>query len=48
METLELPVLDELEDTASQVERDIDLAAFRLWREASRLNEADEELPTSQ
>ncbi len=40
METLELPVLDEtpVEEApaATCAEEEIDLAAFELWREASR------------
>jgi len=35
METLELPVLEHPAETPA-LEDDIDLAAFRLWREASR------------
>jgi hypothetical protein len=38
METLELPVLDAPEEETPQAtcaEQEIDLAAFRLWREAS-------------
>ena len=39
METLELPVLEEIADepaVATCAEDEIDLAAFELWREASR------------
>jgi len=44
METLELPVVEELEETPAWsdrppvdfAEQDMDLAAFKLWREASR------------
>ena len=36
MEVLELPVLEEEEQTLTQIEADIDLAALRQWREASR------------
>jgi hypothetical protein len=39
METLELPVLEETADeapTGTCAENEIDLAAFELWREASR------------
>jgi hypothetical protein len=37
METLELPVAEELEETppANCTEDEIDLAAFQLWRQAS-------------
>lgn len=38
METLELPVIEIPEEEVPQAtcaEQDIDLAAFRLWREAS-------------
>jgi hypothetical protein len=38
METLEMPVLETAEEEVPQatcVEQEIDLAAFRLWREAS-------------
>ena len=41
METLELPVTRELEETPAApvnfVEQDVDLAAFKLWRDASCL-----------
>jgi len=37
METLELPELEDVDQGSSSVEDDIDLAAFRLWQEASRL-----------
>jgi hypothetical protein len=50
MELLELPVLEELEETppATCVEEEIDLAAFELWRAASRPElAADEEEPVS-
>lgn len=39
METLELPVLEKATDeapTATCAEEEIDLAAFELWRDASR------------
>ena len=38
METLELPVIEELEEQTPPVtftDREIDLIAFRLWRDAS-------------
>ena len=38
METLEMPVLETAEEEVPQAtcaEQEIDLAAFRLWREAS-------------
>lgn len=44
METLELPVLEHPAETPA-IEDDIDLAAFRLWREASRLGTGTEEDP---
>jgi hypothetical protein len=43
METLELPVLEELEESAAPLDQDIDQAAFRAWREASRWYNATEE-----
>ena len=45
METMELPVLEELEEEAPQAtftEEEIDLAAFQLWREASRPESYDD------
>ena len=46
METSELPVLDESVEEEAPVatctEQEIDLAAFELWREASRPGAADE------
>jgi hypothetical protein len=36
MEVLELPVLDEEKEGSTQIEEDIDLAALRFWRAASR------------
>jgi hypothetical protein len=42
METLELPVLEEVPES-SHVEDHIDLAAFELWREASRVEIGPEE-----
>jgi len=44
MEAVELPVLEEAVES-SHVEDNIDLAAFRLWREASRLENTSEEDP---
>jgi hypothetical protein len=43
METLELPVI-EIEDTApvDVSEDEMDLAAFKLWQEASRLDEPED------
>jgi hypothetical protein len=43
MEALELPVVEELEETppVNFSELEIDLAAFQLWQEASRLYAAD-------
>jgi hypothetical protein len=39
METLELPVAQELDETSAApvnfVEQEVDLAAFKLWRDAS-------------
>jgi len=49
METLELPSVEEQEETLPElppvnfVEQEIDLAAFRLWQEASRLDKATAE-----
>jgi hypothetical protein len=51
METLELPILEELEDTLAWsapppvhfAEQAIDLAAFQLWREASPLDTATDQ-----
>jgi hypothetical protein len=50
METLELPVAEELEETLAWsapppvnfAEQAIDLAAFQLWREASPLTVTDQ------
>jgi hypothetical protein len=46
METIELPVLEELQEEeapqATFTEEEIDLAAFQLWREASRPEPFDE------
>ncbi|HUK17978.1 MAG TPA: hypothetical protein VLW65_16250 [Bryobacteraceae bacterium] len=42
MEAVELPVLEDVEES-SHVEDHIDLAAFQLWREASRLENTPEE-----
>ena len=43
METLELPVLEETEESTPQLDHVIDLTAFRLWREASSLDKSVEE-----
>jgi hypothetical protein len=43
METLELPVVEELEENAPWLDHEVDLAAFRLWREASRSETGVEE-----
>ena len=50
METLELPVLDELEENQwsdppppKMEEQPMDIAAFKLWREASRLDNTSDE-----
>ena len=51
METLELPITEELEDTLAWsapppvnfAEQAIDLAAFQLWREASPLGAATDQ-----
>jgi len=51
METLELPNIEERTETLSLnevppvsfAEREIDIAAFKLWQEASRLESAIEE-----
>jgi len=49
METLELPELEEVEQPSSSLGDEIDLAAFRLWREASRLeNGVDEDAQPSE
>jgi len=46
METLELPVLEETEETSQPPEPDYDQAAFRLWRGASRPDSsADDDSP---
>ena len=45
METLELPELEQIDQTSTSLEEDIDLAAFRLWREASRLENSVDEGP---
>ena len=37
METVELPVLEEEADEIAPLDRAVDLAAFRLWQEASSL-----------
>jgi len=48
METLELPVLEEAPES-SHVEDHIDLAAFRLWQEASRVETGpDEDSPPAE
>jgi hypothetical protein len=50
METLELPVIDDLPETEWPVvpppkfeEQAMDIAAFKLWREASRMDSTAEE-----
>jgi len=43
METLELPVLEDVEEANVAQEPKFDLAAFRLWREASRPDNSPEE-----
>ncbi len=49
METLELPELEDVDRVSSSLEEDIDLAAFRLWRDASRLeNGVDEDSQTEE
>jgi len=49
METLELPELEDMEEPSSSLGDEIDLAAFRLWREASRLeNGVEEDAPPSE
>ena len=47
MEALELPVIEKLEETppVNFSELEIDLAAFQLWQQASRLDAADAEEP---
>ena len=48
METLELPALEEATES-SHVEDHIDLTAFLLWREASRLEDgSDEDTPATE
>ena len=45
METLDIPVLEEQEEQAPPTiftEEEIDLAAFELWREASRPPDSEE------
>ena len=45
METLELPIAEELDDTppVNFAEQEMDIAAFKLWREASRPDGAGDE-----
>jgi hypothetical protein len=47
METLELPVTEEREETpaapVSFAEQEMDIAAFRLWQDASRLIVGEDE-----
>ena len=47
METLELPVAEEQEEIAAApvdfAEQEMDIAAFQLWRDASRLGSAEDE-----
>ena len=45
METLELPELEQMDQASTSLEEDIDLAAFRLWQEASRLENGVDEGP---
>jgi len=49
METLELPVTGETEQAAAIpvnfAEQEMDIAAFKLWHDASILNNADDEEP---
>ena len=45
METLELPVLEQAEEDSSRQAEDIDLAVFRLWRDACRLDHGADENP---
>jgi hypothetical protein len=52
METLELPVVEEREDTVAApvnfLEQEIDVAAFGLWRDASSLMRRDDEDATGE
>jgi hypothetical protein len=49
METLELPVMEEQEEETPWQEHEIDLAAYQLWREASRLGSTlDDESPAAE
>lgn len=43
METLELPLVEDLEESTPPRDKDIDLAAYRAWREGSRWYNAVEE-----
>lgn len=48
MEVMEMPVLEEEEQQSlSQIEEDIDLAALQCWREASRPDFTADENPES-
>lgn len=49
METVELPVLDDVEETVPPQDQDTDLAAYRAWREGSRwYNAAEEDAPLAE
>ena len=47
METLELPVTEEREEVAAVpvdfAQQEMDIAAFKLWQDASRLTRGEEE-----
>lgn len=43
METLDLPVLEDLEESALPQDQNSGVEAFRAWREASRWYDAEEE-----
>lgn len=45
MEVLELPVMEEEEEGLIEIEEDIDLAALRFWRQASRPDMTTDESP---
>jgi hypothetical protein len=46
METLELPVLEDVEQSVQPQDQDTELAAYRAWREGSRwYNAAEEDVP---
>ena len=49
METLELPVLEDLEETVQPQDQDTGAAAYRAWREGSRwYNAIDEDAPVAE